>query len=211
MNIEKDCSNCIYADDGSRGYFTGCPFLNNGACSNYEYWVYRFKEEDRVKRSDILDEAKKCVCGQREQDYGSPEDNFKLIANLWSTYLGTGVSALDVSNMMILLKLARIKNGGGTGDSFVDIAGYAACGGEINETVKKAAADFASEVLGESWKKDPVRDLMNKMNRDAWAQKEPKKSCDNCKFGFEKYAALDGTCAFGERCNYFSHWESAEE
>ena len=25
------------------------------------------------------------------------------------------------------------KNGGGTGDSFVDLAGYAACGGEIHE------------------------------------------------------------------------------
>lgn len=35
--------------------------------------------------------------------------------------------------MMVLLKVARIKNGGGTGDSFVDIAGYAACGGEIRE------------------------------------------------------------------------------
>jgi hypothetical protein len=33
--------------------------------------------------------------------------------------------------MMALLKISRIKNGGGTGDSFVDLAGYAACGGEL--------------------------------------------------------------------------------
>lgn len=39
--------------------------------------------------------------------------------------------------MMALLKIARIKNGGGTGDSFVDLAGYAACGGELNAIEKK--------------------------------------------------------------------------
>lgn len=86
------------------------------------------------KRAAILHEAEKCICGQREQDYGSPESNFGIIANLWSDYLDVEVTALDVSMMMVLLKVARIKNGGGTGDSFVDIAGYAACGGEIHES-----------------------------------------------------------------------------
>lgn len=38
--------------------------------------------------------------------------------------------------MMSLLKIARIKSGGGTGDSFVDLAGYAACGGELAELEK---------------------------------------------------------------------------
>lgn len=87
-----------------------------------------------MTRSEILDEAKKCVCGQREQDYGSPEFNFQLIADLWNDYLGFArdeISSTDVAMMMALLKIARIKNGGGTGDSFVDLAGYAACGGEI--------------------------------------------------------------------------------
>lgn len=85
-----------------------------------------------MTRKDILEEAAKCVCGQREQDYGSPESNFQIIADLWNAYTGHKYTPVDVANMMILLKLARIKNGGGTGDSFVDIAGYAACGGEIN-------------------------------------------------------------------------------
>lgn len=84
------------------------------------------------KRAAILREAENCICGQREQDYGSPESNFGIIANLWSDYLDAEVTALDVSMMMCLLKIARIKNGGGTGDSFVDLAGYAACGGEIH-------------------------------------------------------------------------------
>lgn len=84
-----------------------------------------------MPREKFLSDAANCICGNREQDYGSPEDNFGIIANLWSDYLGVGVTPVDVSMMMILLKIARIRNGGGTGDSFVDIAGYAACGGEI--------------------------------------------------------------------------------
>jgi len=86
------------------------------------------------KRAEILHNAEKCICGQREQDYGSPESNFGLIANLWSDYLDVEVTALDVAMMMCLLKISRIKNGGGSGDSFVDLAGYAACGGEIHES-----------------------------------------------------------------------------
>ena len=91
-----------------------------------------------MTREQILDEARKCVCGQREQDYGTPESNFGLIADLWNTYLFPSlnenryvISAMDVAMMMALMKIARIRNGGGTGDSFVDLAGYAACGGEI--------------------------------------------------------------------------------
>lgn len=85
-----------------------------------------------MTREEILNKAKQCVCGQREQDYGTPESNFQLIADLWQVYLGADISPTDVAMMMALLKIARIKNGGGTGDSFVDLAGYAACGGEIN-------------------------------------------------------------------------------
>ena len=84
------------------------------------------------KRSEILHEAEKCICGQREQDYGSPEDNFTITAGLWTVYTGTKITQLDVAMMMVLLKVARIKNGGGSGDSFVDICGYGACGGEIH-------------------------------------------------------------------------------
>ena len=71
------------------------------------------------------------MCGQREQDYGSPEDNFAKIAKFWSAYKGVEFSPLDVSMMMALLKVARISTGTGTEDSFVDLAGYVACGAEI--------------------------------------------------------------------------------
>lgn len=40
-----------------------------------------------MKRKEILEAAMRCVCGDREQDYGTPERNFELIADLWTTYL----------------------------------------------------------------------------------------------------------------------------
>lgn len=90
------------------------------------------EEKIRDARSDILKCALKTVCGQREQDYGSPENNFKIIADLWSAYKqDVSFTPIDVAMMMGLLKIARIKSGGGTMDSFIDLAGYAACGGEI--------------------------------------------------------------------------------
>lgn len=106
--------------------------------------IENFADEQPSTRSDILDRAKKCVCGQREQDYGSPESNFQLIADLWNGYLFPSlkenkavISAKDVAMLMALMKIARIRNGGGSGDSFVDLAGYAACGGEIWAEVQK--------------------------------------------------------------------------
>ena len=91
-------------------------------------------------REQTLDAAKKCVMGDREQDYGTPESNFATIASFWSDYLDMDISAQQVADMMILMKISRIKNGGGTGDSYVDIAGYAACGNELlNKTQKKSS------------------------------------------------------------------------
>ena len=89
------------------------------------------------KRAEILHEAEHCICGEREQDYGSPETNFAIIAEMWSAYTGAKITPLDVAMMMCLLKIARIKNGGGSGDSFVDLCGYGACGGEIFENDRK--------------------------------------------------------------------------
>lgn len=89
-----------------------------------------------VNRESILQEAIRCVCGEREQQYGSPENNFKTIAELWSTYLEMDVTPVDVAALMILLKVARIASGNGKNDNWVDIAGYAACGGELQQHVE---------------------------------------------------------------------------
>lgn len=84
-----------------------------------------------MTRPEILQKAEICVCGHREQEYGSPENNFQTIADLWRAYKGVDFTAVDVAMMMALLKIARIQSGTATEDSFVDLAGYAACGGEI--------------------------------------------------------------------------------
>lgn len=84
-----------------------------------------------ASRKSILEDAEKCVCGHREEDYGSPEDSFATIAHLWTVYSGHLFTPVDVAMMMALLKIARIAGGRGSEDSFVDLAGYAACGGEI--------------------------------------------------------------------------------
>ncbi len=111
--------------------------------------IENFADEEPSSRRDILRCAEKCVCGKREQDYGTPESNFQLIADLWNQYLFKepgakevfGIGPMDVAMMMALMKIARIRNGGGSGDSFVDLAGYAACGGEIWHSNKETNTD----------------------------------------------------------------------
>lgn len=108
-----------------------------------------------MTKAEILDKAKDIVTGDRQNAYGEVEDNFERIANLWNAYLGIdkcgdcelliknitkdelptfkkSIEALtpqDVACMMILLKVARIKSGHHKDDNWIDIAGYAACGG----------------------------------------------------------------------------------
>jgi hypothetical protein len=86
-----------------------------------------------MTRADILEAAYKCVCGQRDMEYGTPEDTFGRIAEYWTVYLGAEVTPVDVAIMMALLKVARIQGNTATMDSFIDLAGYAACGGELAE------------------------------------------------------------------------------
>lgn len=61
-----------------------------------------------MKRAEILEQARKCVCGEREREYGRPENNFALIGKLWEAYTGMRYSAKDVAMMLALLKVARI-------------------------------------------------------------------------------------------------------
>ena len=88
-----------------------------------------------MKRAEILEAARVCVCGEREQDYGTPEDSFALIGKLWTAYMGVLFEPKDVAMMMALLKVARCM-ACDKADSFVDLAGYAACAGEIATEVK---------------------------------------------------------------------------
>ena len=93
--------------------------------------AYAGQKPEPWTRQRVLSEAERCVCGNREHEYGVPEDNFDRIAKMWSAYMGVEFNPVDVSMFMVMLKVARIKSGGGTMDSFVDGCGYFSCGGEI--------------------------------------------------------------------------------
>ena len=83
-------------------------------------------------RITILKEAMEAIDGNRDQQYGRPEDNFGRIAALWEAYLShVEITEVDVANMMILLKIARSQHDPRVRDNWVDIAGYAGCAGEI--------------------------------------------------------------------------------
>ena len=73
---------------------------------------------------NILEETINIVTGQRQEDYGDKITNHQNIANLWSSYLDKKISAHDV---------ARLKNKK-THDCYIDMAGYAAIAGEINDS-----------------------------------------------------------------------------
>lgn len=80
----------------------------------------------------ILEEAHDVIYGEREQTYGDPGKNLRAIAEFWSTYLDHPVTYQDVCNMMVLMKVARLKNTPGHHDSLVDIAGYTALQDRVN-------------------------------------------------------------------------------
>ena len=85
------------------------------------------------KTKEILEQTIRIVTGQRQQDYGDKVINHRNIAELCSAYLDMDIAPHDVAICMLLVKVARLKNRK-TKDCYVDMAGYAAIAGEINDT-----------------------------------------------------------------------------
>lgn len=125
-----------------------------------------------MKRAEVLDSAKKCVCGGREHDHGTPENNFTMIANLWSAYTGQQFTAKDVAMMMALLKVARIKTGKAE-DSYVDLAGYAACACEIeSESEKQKGPEYFKRAISEDLRQELVKEIHGILVRKSGDNKE---------------------------------------
>ena len=105
----------------------------NGLSEEYRKALEEQMNSTKNLREYCLEEAMKIV-KDRNCQYGSPENNFALIARFWSAYLDTSITSVDVAMMMGLLKIARAKGSGYSSmDSFVDLAGYAACGFECRQ------------------------------------------------------------------------------
>ena len=92
-------------------------------------------------RKEVLEEAIRCVCTDRNEQYGGPEDSFEVIAGLWNSYVESAcvldcgnvcIDGGDVAIMMALFKIGRmITSADQKRDTFVDAAGYIACAAQI--------------------------------------------------------------------------------
>lgn len=102
-----------------------------------------FGVEAATPREAILERARETV-GTRHKHYGSPLENFEAIARRWNAHLKNRffghlddedqfqLTASDVAVMMTDVKLARLENDPSHVDSWIDVAVYAACGGEVS-------------------------------------------------------------------------------
>lgn len=97
--------------------------------------VYQSKMQEKSTAAIEIELAQ-----QRAQQYGGPENSSRMIAELWEPYIrrkcvsagaDVTISAEDVAAMMVLFKMARVATGSYKADSWIDAAGYAACGGEL--------------------------------------------------------------------------------
>jgi len=114
-------------------------------------------QQQNTPRARLLEEAMKIVHHDRNANYGNPEDNFQNIANLWNAYVEANAKAklgsrdsyipvftpADVAIMNMLIKVARLANNPNHHDSAVDIAGYAACLADIQESAKAVGSASA--------------------------------------------------------------------
>jgi hypothetical protein len=85
-------------------------------------------------RGNVLDLAKEVINGERQDQYGNPEDSFALIAEFWTSYIkriNRDLNKKDVAMMMSLLKHAR-EVYQAKKDNLVDAAGYIGIAGDIN-------------------------------------------------------------------------------
>ena len=102
-----------------------------------------------MTRDEILAGARQAVMVDRAATHGEAEQSFALIAALWSALLGVDIAPHQVALMLAQLKAARAWGNPGHGDNWVDLAGYAACGGEIarRSSSDRAATDSAPEAV----------------------------------------------------------------
>jgi len=107
------------------------------------------KNSRKVKanvRAQTLAAALSAVNGSRQASYAGPEENFLRIARLWNAHLVNAgiisevqeraIGVQDVAIMMGLVKDARLAFNPEHLDSWIDKAGYAACGAEVSNAAE---------------------------------------------------------------------------
>ena len=107
-----------------------------GFCSSIELSAKSADSSETTATSrnieTVLHEAIDLVNGDRQNQYGPPEQDFARTASMWTAILGTEVQPRDVALCMIALKISRA-TWQDKRDNWVDIAGYAECGNRCME------------------------------------------------------------------------------
>ena len=89
------------------------------------------------RKRSLLNDAIAARTGDRHLNYGKPEANFQRIATLWNAWNEIKkpgpIEPWEVAVFMSLMKFARLAHAPNHRDSWLDIAGYAACGADITE------------------------------------------------------------------------------
>lgn len=93
--------------------------------------------------SPTLEKADSIIHGDRQDQYGNPEDSFSIIADFWNVYLYekckwtegdlANLNAQDVAIMMTLFKIARMFGKEWSRDNAIDACGYLAI---LNDKLK---------------------------------------------------------------------------
>tara|TARA_R110002072_G_scaffold135659_2_gene277207 strand:+ start:2047 stop:2388 length:342 start_codon:yes stop_codon:yes gene_type:complete len=105
------------------------------------------------RSSELLVKASELVSGDRQVDYGDKLINHVNISNLWSAYTNMNIGPHDVAVMMCLLKIARLKQGSRTEDTYLDASAYMAIAREIGERVEELHKKQLERDNGEDNKK----------------------------------------------------------
>lgn len=84
-----------------------------------------------MNRTHILETANEYVARDRAATHGDAEDSFGKLAAIWGARLGVHIRPDQVAIMMLDLKTVRAWDNPKHQDNWIDMAGYAACGGEI--------------------------------------------------------------------------------
>jgi hypothetical protein len=79
----------------------------------------------------ILEEADKLIDSTKREEYGSIEDSFQGIADIWAVILKRTVTRQEVALCMLGLKLYR-ESFKHKPDNLIDIVGYTKCLGHLN-------------------------------------------------------------------------------
>lgn len=101
--------------------------------------------QDLKPRVEALREAARIISGERDVQYGGPEENFERIAKIWGVILNVEITREDVAMMMVGLKVARYASKSGyQPDTWIDVAGYAGCGYEVGKLEAEKRKETAS-------------------------------------------------------------------